>query len=153
MKKIVLHIPKSLFLLVVGGVLYGLVEILFRGYTHPSMLLLGGICFVLIGEINEVYPWEMPLISQMFISMIIVTTLEFIFGVVLNIFLGLGVWDYSQLPYNLCGQICLLFSIGWFFLSAVAIILDDCLRYMLFGEEKPRYNIFYCKHPGEYSIG
>lgn len=153
MKKVVLHIPKMLFLLAIGGILYGLVEILFRGYTHPSMLLLGGICFVLIGEINEVYPWEMPLISQMFISMIIVTTLEFIFGVILNIVLGLGVWDYSELPYNLCGQICLLFSVGWFFLSAVAIILDDCLRHMLFGEGKPRYNIFYCKHPGEYSIG
>lgn len=150
--KLISHIPKCLFLFIVGGLAYGLVEILFRGYTYPSMVILGGICFLLIGEINEKYPWEMPLISQMFISMIIVTILEFSFGIVLNVILKLGIWDYSALPYNLCGQICLIFSVAWFFLSVVAIILDDLIRYKFYGEERPRYNIFYCRHPGEYSI-
>ena len=150
--KIISRIPKYLFLFIVGGLAYGFIEILFRGYTYPSMMVLGGICFLLIGEINEKYPWEMPLISQMFISMIIVTILEFLFGVVLNIILKIGVWDYSAMPYNLFGQICLLFFVAWFFLSAVAIILDDIIRYKFYGEERPRYNIFYCRHPGEYSI-
>ena len=107
------------------------------------MFLPGVVCFYLIGLINEFYPWDMPLISQMFISSIIITTLEFIFGVILNIWLKLGIWDYSNMPYNLCGQICLLFSILWFLLSSVAIILDDFVRWKLFGEEKPRYHIFY----------
>ena len=32
-----------------GGFLYCALEILMRGYSHISMLLAGGICFVLVG--------------------------------------------------------------------------------------------------------
>ena len=143
MKKVVPKIVQFLSLLTIGGFIYVLIELAFRGRSHWTMFLLGGLCFYLIGLVNELYPWDMPLISQMFISSIIVTSLEFIFGVFLNIFLGLGIWDYSNLPYNLCGQICLIFSIAWFFLSALAIFIDDFIRWKLFGEEKPRYHIFY----------
>lgn len=132
-----------LILFLVGGSVYVMIELLWRGRSYPSMFILGGICFYLIGLINEKYPWDMPLISQMFISSIIVTTFEFIFGVILNIILKLGIWDYSQMPYNLCGQICLLFSILWFLLSAVAIVVDDFIRWKWFGEKKPKYHIFY----------
>ena len=142
-KRILNRIWKELILFLIGGCVYYTIEILFRGYSFASMFALGGLCFCLIGEINEIYPWDMPLISQMFISSIIITTLEFIFGVILNIWLKLGIWDYSNMPYNLCGQICLVFSILWFLLSSVAIILDDFVRWKLFGEEKPRYHIFY----------
>ena len=130
-----------LILFLVGGSVYVMIELLWRGRSYPSMFVLGGICFYLIGLINEKYPWDMPLISQMFISSIIVTIFEFIFGVILNIILKLGIWDYSQMPYNLCGQICLLFSILWFLLSAVAIVLDDFIRWKWFGEKKPKYQI------------
>lgn len=143
MKKVVPKIVQFLSLLTIGGFIYVFIELAFRGRSHWTMFLLGGLCFYLIGLVNELYPWDMPLISQMFISSIIVTSLEFIFGVFLNIFLGLGIWDYSNLPYNLCGQICLIFSIAWFFLSALAIFIDDFIRWKLFGEEKPRYHIFY----------
>ena len=143
MKKVVPKIVQFLSLLTIGGFIYVFIELAFRGRSHWTMFLLGGLCFYLIGLVSELYPWDMPLISQMFISSIIVTSLEFIFGVFLNIFLGLGIWDYSNLPYNLCGQICLIFSIAWFFLSALAIFIDDFIRWKLFGEEKPRYHIFY----------
>ena len=43
------------------------------------------------------------------------------------------------MPFNLLGQICLPFAVAWLALAAVAIVLDDYLRYWLFGEEKPRY--------------
>ena len=143
MKNAVSRLIQFLTLFIIGGSLYVMIELAFRGRSHWTMFLLGGLCFYLIGLINEFYPWDMPLISQMFISSIIITTLEFIFGVILNIWLKLGIWDYSNMPYNLCGQICLLFSILWFLLSSVAIILDDFVRWKLFGEEKPRYHIFY----------
>ena len=112
MKKVVPKIVQFLSLLTIGGFIYVFIELAFRGRSHWTMFLLGGLCFYLIGLVNELYPWDMPLISQMFISSIIVTSLEFIFGVFLNIFLGLGIWDYTNLPYNLCGQICLIFSIA-----------------------------------------
>lgn len=140
-------ILETLILFCIGGGAYLLVEILYRGYTHPTMFVLGGLCFLVIGLLNELYPWEMPLISQMFISMLFVTGMEFIFGMLLNVVLGLGIWDYSNMPYNLCGQICLLFSVAWFFLSIPAIIVDDWIRHWIFREERPVYNLFYVRIP------
>lgn len=133
---------KYTLLFFIGGFAYGGIEILFRGFSHISMLIAGGICFILIGLLNEVFPWDMALISQMFISAGIVTVVEFVIGWVVNIWLGLNVWDYSTLPYNFMGQICLLFINIWFFLSLFAILLDDYLRYYILKEEKPRYKIF-----------
>lgn len=63
-------------------------------------------------------------------------------GVILNILLGLSIWDYSNLRFNVLGQISLGYSALWFFLSLPAIILDDWLRWKLFEEEKPRYKLF-----------
>ena len=124
-----------------GGLIYVFLELMWRGYSHWSMFLLGGICFIALGLINEVIPWEMPLTVQMFIGCVIITVLEFITGCIVNLWLGWNVWDYSDLPYNLLGQISVVSSVGWYFLSAVGIVLDDWLRYIFFGEEKPRYTI------------
>ena len=124
-----------------GGTAYVFIELMWRGYSHWSMFLLGGICFIALGLINEVIPWEMPLTAQMLIGCVIITVLEFITGCIVNLWLGWDVWDYSDLPYNLLGQVSVTSSIGWYFLSAVGIVLDDWLRYIFFGEEKPRYTI------------
>lgn len=124
-----------------GGLIYVLIELMWRGYSHWSMFLLGGICFIALGLINEVIPWEMPLTAQMLIGCVIITALEFITGCIVNLWLGWNVWDYSDLPYNLLGQISVVSSVGWYFLSAVGIMFDDWLRYIFFGEEKPRYTI------------
>ena len=124
-----------------GGLIYVFIELMWRGYSHWSMFLLGGICFIALGLINEVIPWEMPLTAQMFIGCVIITSLEFITGCIVNLWLGWDVWDYSDLPCNLLGQISVVSSVGWYFLSAVGIVLDDWLRYIFFGEEKPRYTI------------
>ena len=118
------------------------IEILYRGYTHWSMGILGGISFVSIGLINEILSWDTPLAIQALIGSIMITLYEFITGVILNIWLGLGIWNYSNLSFNILGQICLPFSIIWYFLSIVGICLDDFLRWKFFGEEKPRYKIF-----------
>lgn len=50
-----------------------------------------------------------------------------------------NVWDYSNMPFNLLGQICLPFTVIWFFLSAVAVVLDDWIRHILWGEDIPHY--------------
>lgn len=133
---------KYIFLFLTGGFAYGGIEILSRGYSHISMLVAGGICFILIGGLNEGYSWNMSLVSQMVISSGIVTTVEFTVGLIVNVWLKLNVWDYSNMPYNFMGQICLLYTNIWFVLSLFAILLDDYLRYYLLKEEKPRYKIF-----------
>lgn len=125
-----------------GGCLYYAIEMLWRGRSHWTMAVLGGICFVLIGGINEFIPWEMPLTLQGVIGAAIVTALEFVSGLILNVWLGLGIWDYSQMPLNLLGQICLPFTLLWIPLAMCAVVLDDWLRYWFFGEERPTYTMF-----------
>lgn len=136
MKMVIL---KHSFLFVVGGFIYCMIEMLFRNHTHFSMFVVGGLCFLLCGLLNEVFSWDMLIWNQMLVCALIITVIEYVAGMVLNVWLGLGVWDYSNMPLNYKGQICLLFSLGWYFLSAVAIVLDDYLRYILFDEEEPRY--------------
>ncbi len=130
---------RPLVLWSIGGLLYVLCELVFRGRSHWTMFVVGGLCFWLIGLINEVIPWKMPIWQQCIIGAVIITTVEFLSGCIINIGLGWQVWDYSGLPFNLLGQICLPFTVLWTFLSAVCIILDDYLRYRLFGEDKPHY--------------
>lgn len=133
---------KALYLWVVGGFLYCLLELIFRGHTHWTMGAVGGLCFVLCGLLNEHIGWDMSFILQMCLGCLIITCTELAAGIILNIWLGLNVWDYSNMPLNLWGQICLPFSCLWFFLSAVAIVLDDYLRYWIFEEEKPGYSLW-----------
>ena len=78
----------------------------------------------------------------MVISAGIITTVEFTVGIIVNVWLKLGVWDYSSKPYNLLGQVCLLYTNLWFLLSLFAILLDDYLRYFFMKEEKPKYKLF-----------
>lgn len=132
---------KLLVLAVIGGAIYVGIEMLWRGHSHPSMFILGGLCFVSIGLINELFPWELGIVWQALIGGTMVTCLEFITGVIVNIWLKLGVWDYSGLPLNILGQVCLPFCFAWVGLSVVAIVFDDYLRYWFFGEEKPHYKI------------
>ena len=135
-------IAKGTVLAVCGGCLYVILELLWRGHSHWTMFLLGGVCFVLIGLLNEVIPWEMPLVLQGVMgSAAIVTPLEFATGCIVNLWLGWGVWDYSDLPFNLAGQISLPSSLLWIVVSIAAAILDDWIRWRWFGEEKPHYTL------------
>lgn len=133
---------KYILFFLIGGFSYGGLEIISRGYSHISMFVAGGICFILIGLLNEVYSWDFSLVGQMVISAGIITTIEFITGMIVNVWLKLNVWDYSDKPYNVLGQICLLYTNFWFFVSLIGILMDDYLRYFLLGEEKPHYRVF-----------
>lgn len=126
----------------VGGFTYVLFEIVWRGYSHWTMFVVGAICFLIIGGINEFYSWEMPLWKQCVISALIITAIEFISGCIVNLGLGWNVWDYSDTPFNVLGQICLPYTLLWIPVSLIGIILDDYLRYWLFKEEKPHYKLW-----------
>ena len=130
---------KEIILWLIGGLLYIGIELMWRGYSHWTMFVLGGLCFVFLGWINEVTPWNMPLWMQGLIGTAIITTLEFITGCIVNLWLGWGVWDYSTVPFNVLGQICPLYMVFWIPISLMGIILDDYMRYWFFCEEKPHY--------------
>ena len=133
---------KLTFITVVMGILYLLIEILYRGNTYWQMAIVGGIAGMLIGLISKFLNWATPLWLKGIIGMFIATICEFAGGFYLNLCRHCGIWDYSNLPFNLFGQICLYYSIAWFFLSLLGIFTYDYIRWKVFGESKPRYRIF-----------
>ena len=124
-----------------GGLIYVALELAWRGRSHWTMFVLGGLCFVCLGIINEVLSWQMPLWQQVSIGVCIITTLEFLTGCIVNLWLRWGVWDYSRMPGNILGQICPQYVLLWLPVSLAGIVLDDWLRYWWFGEERPHYKI------------
>lgn len=131
---------KLLILFIIGGFIYVGIELAYRGYSHWTMFILGGLCFICIGSINNYIDKDMPIHIQAIIGAIIITCLEYICGYIVNIRLGWNVWDYSELPFNINGQICLLFSLIWILVGMLAIVVDDYLRYKLFDEPIPKYH-------------
>ena len=122
-------------LLLIGGVLYCALEILFRGHTHISMALCGAICFLLIYRLNQEKP-RLLLPIRALLAAALITGVEFLAGCILNLWLGLGVWDYSDLPYQILGQICLPFFILWFLLGIPACLLCTAIRrYVCYEDE------------------
>lgn len=111
-----------------GGFIYGAIEIAFRGFTHWSMFLAGGLIFSVLYKLFG-YIGKGHIVLKCTLGCVIITTVEFLTGVGVNMILKLNVWDYSDKVFNLFGQICLAFSIGWFFISIPASILADCLRH------------------------
>lgn len=131
---------KYLFLFHFGGGTYTTIELLFRNETYIQMYILGGICFILCGLLNNFFSWKLGLVWQVAIGSLIITLLEFTTGIIFNIWLGMDMWDYSNLPGNILGQIAPQFFAVWVILALVAIIVDDIIRWKFFDEEKPHYN-------------
>lgn len=107
---------------ITGSVCYSLIEIVYRGSTHWTMMLLSGTLFTLLYLIEGNLPEE-PLWKKCLIGAVLITAFEFTTGIIFNIILGWGVWDYSRMPFNILGQVCLPFSLCWFFLCIPAYLL------------------------------
>ena len=139
---------KGLVLFLIGGATSALLEVIWRGYTHVTMFVLGGVLFIVLGALNEnLLEWDTPLFIQGLIGAVVVTSAELISGIVLNLWLGMNVWSYSDIPFNFMGQICLPFSLLWVPVSMAAIVLDDYIRFWLFGERRPAYTLFKRRNP------
>lgn len=118
----------------VGGVGYYALETLWRGWSHWSMALAGGLCLLLYYPLCTGRPRSWLLLALM--GAAIITGVELCVGVAVNLGLGLAVWDYSSLPLNLWGQISLPYSALWFLLSIPAAWLCRGLRRYVFGGAK-----------------
>jgi uncharacterized membrane protein len=120
------------------GVIYFCLELLYRQYSSFWMILVGGLCCFLIGRLNE-HPkfYKCKMWQQCFIGTGITLCIEFISGMILNVCLKMNIWNYSDLPFNLYGQISLYYAWLWFALMPLCIYVDDVLRWLLFKEQKP----------------
>lgn len=133
---------KTLFLFYFGGATYCTIEVFVREWSHWSMFLLGGLVFVLVGSMNQLWGWETGLIKQIAAGVAVTLAGEFVTGCIVNLWLGWNIWDYSDFPGNILGQICPQFALLWVPLVLIAIVVDDAIRWKFYGEEKPRYYIF-----------
>ncbi len=91
-------------------------EWLWRGWSHISMFIAGGTCFLLLGRLRR-----LPLLLRGLAGAGVITTVELFFGLLFN--RNHQVWDYSNLPLNFKGQICLRFFLLWIPISLGAMWL------------------------------
>lgn len=124
-----------------GGMLYYGIEVIFRGFSHWSMFVLGGVCMTFCGQQGMWTKWEDPLWMQVVRCSIFVTAGEFITGIIVNKWLKLNVWDYSDQPFHLLGQICLAFIILFSGLCVIAIYLSAYFLHFICGEKKPHIHV------------
>lgn len=110
-----------------GGAIYGLLELMWRGYTHWSMTVAGGICVLSIHLLN-IRLRERSMAFRCAVGCAVITGVELLFGVIFNILLGWNVWDYSGMYGNVLGQICPAFSCLWFLISFPACGFSSLAR-------------------------
>ena len=103
---------------ILGGMAYGLIEVLFRGHTHWSMVITGGACVLTLYLIMD-WTMNLPLVVAALAGAGIITFYEFCVGMLVNVSFGWHVWDYSSMPGNILGQICPLFTGLWFAMCLV----------------------------------
>lgn len=132
-----------LFLWTLGGSIYYLIEIIYRGFSHWSMFGLGGICFLFFYLQGKLTEWSDPIWIQILRSTIFVVSCEFITGIIVNKCLNLEVWDYSDQPFQILGQICLPFAILFSVLCAFGIILSGNVMHWIYGEKKPSFHLYF----------
>ena len=113
-----MEIWKKSVLFYLGGCAYMVLELLWRGWSHGSMFLAGGLCFLLIGHLSDVRP-RLPLPLRAAAGALIVTTVELAMGLAVN--RSYQVWDYRDQPGNLWGQVCPLFTLLWIPVALLAL--------------------------------
>lgn len=134
-------LSECLLLWTLGGTIYYTIEVVFRGFSHVSMFILGGFCMLFFGAQGILTEWDDPLWLQVLRCTVFVTAGEFLTGIIVNKWLRLDVWDYSGQPMQLFGQICMPFTILFSGLCAVGVIFAAYLLYWLYGEKKPVFHV------------
>lgn len=139
-----MKINKSILLFLVGYCTYISIEVTYRNISYPIMGICGGLAILLLDKINDNISWNVDLCLQGLCGSVLITFFELIIGeIALHTSLLPVMWDYSNVPLNFDGVICLPFSIVWFFLSILAIFLADAINYYVLDEPQvPYYNLF-----------
>lgn len=109
-----MRIWKTMVLFYIGGTAYMTLEFLWRGRSHGSMFILGGVCFLLLGSLARHYP-RIPPAGKAMMGAAMITALELVTGLLVN--RQYAVWDYRSMPFHFMGHICLPFSLLWIPLS------------------------------------
>ena len=85
---------------VLGAGAYGAMEILFRGYTHWTMLITGGACVLTMYYMQE-WILSQPVVLGALAGAMIITTYEFFVGVLVNLKLSLFYIFWTDKGYDI----------------------------------------------------
>ncbi len=124
-----LYFLTACFSFSLGFFLYLAIETLYKrnftnSNTHFSMGLLAGFAFVFLLFLDKT---ALNFFHKAIWGAVFITVLELIFGIYLNLYKGLGIWDYSSIPFHFLGQICPLFSLLWFVFSCLVLWINRFL--------------------------
>lgn len=114
-----MKVLKLIFPFLMGFFIYSLIEIAARGYTHWTMALTGGAVVTMLYVLFRSAPPVHPLLLCL-LGAVVITGTELFVGMIVNVRLHWGVWDYSAQPLDFLGQICPLYSFFWFLLCIPA---------------------------------
>ena len=130
---------KALSWLVAGGLMAYPIEGLWRipsngGWVSIFMFPIYGLALFAVGGLNQLkWFYERHMRVQAFIGAVVMLAIEYIGGMIVNVWGGLAVWDYSSLPItDPRGQISLLFAVFWFLLMPFAIWLEDKVTWIYY---------------------
>lgn len=117
----------------IGAIGYWIIEILWRGYSHWTMMLAGGICFSIYYKVCKDGE-RMPFFVKCMLGAFLITAVELMFGTVVNVLLSWNIWDYTHMPFHFFGQICLPFFLLWFLLCIPLTFLCNGIREKIEGK-------------------
>lgn len=107
-----------------GAINYTAIEILWRGYSHWTMSVTGGICAVVLYMLNKNFK-KVKMPYKCLVGAMCITLIELITGIIVNLILKWNIWDYSEKPFNFMGQICPLYFVLWFLLCIPVVKLFE----------------------------
>lgn len=122
----------EIFLFWMGGVIYQIIEILWRGHTHWSMFFAGGFGILIIDGIFNTFEKYISATTILILCGVSLTCIEFLSGCIFNICLKKDIWDYSQIKGNILGQICPIYTLYWSILSIPAILYAQFIRTLFY---------------------
>lgn len=96
-----------------GGSVYGIIEIVWRHYTHWTMILTGGMCFLILFRYFDKAGKGLSLFKKCVTGSAVITAIELVVGCIVNLQFKMHVWDYSNLPLNILGQVTPVYSVLW----------------------------------------
>lgn len=99
-----------------------------RGFLHGPLCPIYGLCIssmvIVLDNINVTLP------LLLIVATIVISTIEYLTGYILEKLFKTKYWDYTDDPFNIHGRICLYFSIMWGITSVgVVKIIHPLVKY------------------------
>lgn len=124
-------ILKYLFIAVLSGCIYVLIELIWRGYSTIEMFGLAAICGLFITGLNNIFTYDLDYLFQISACGLFCTGAEWICGLLFN--QDYHIWNYKNLwGSSHDGQINIFFSLAWCLIAAFAIPLLDWIEWKIF---------------------